>query len=314
MKQRVIMHKLKVLLTGANGMVGKNIIENRPEHVNLLSPSSTELNLLDFDAVDSYIESAKPDLIIHAAGIVGGIQANINHPIKFLRENTLIAHNIVWASYQNNVQHFINLGSSCMYPKNASNPLKEEMILSGALEPTNEGYALAKIFALRLCQAINKENNLNNYKTYIPCNLYGKYDKFHAEWGHMIPSVIMKIFYAHTHNEREVSIWGDGTARREFMFATDLADFIWFSFNNINNVPEIINVGLGFDFSINEYYNTISNIIGYDGKFAHDLSKPTGMMQKLGDISNQEKLGWQPKTSLEQGIEITYKFYTENII
>jgi GDP-L-fucose synthase len=308
------MNSLKVLLTGANGMVGKNIIETKLDHVNLLTPRSAELNLLDSDAVNDYIKITKPDLIIHAAGIVGGIQANINHPVKFLRENTVMAHNIIWASYENNIKHFINLGSSCMYPKNAQNPLKEEMILTGTLEPTNEGYALAKIFAQRLCQAINKETNTNNYKTYIPCNLYGKYDKFDAEWGHMIPSVIKKIYHAYSHKEKVVSIWGDGTARREFMFATDLADFIWFSIDNLAAVPELINVGLGYDFSINEYYNTIAKIIGYDGEFTHDLSKPTGMTQKLVDISMQQKLGWQPKTNLETGIDKTFKFYKDKLV
>ena len=312
MKQKAIMNNSKVLLTGANGMVGKNIIDSKPDNVLLFTPSSQELNLFDFDAVSRYIKVNKPDIIIHAAGIVGGIQANINNPVRFLRENTLMGHNIVWASYENNVGHFINLGSSCMYPKNAINPLTEEQILTGTLEPTNEGYAISKIFSQRLCSSINKETNTNNYKTYIPCNLYGKYDKFDAEWGHMIPSVIKKIYAAKIKGEDTVTIWGDGTARREFMYAADLADFIWKSLLDINTIPELLNVGLGYDYSINEYYNTIAQVVGYNGEFVFDLTKPTGMKQKLVDISLLDKTGWKAKTSLVEGLNETFKFYIEN--
>lgn len=305
------MNNKKVLLTGGSGMVGRNISEIKPSDVHLLTPGSTELNLLHYEAVHDFIKKAKPDIIIHAAGIVGGIQANINNPVRFLRENTLMAHNIIWAAYENNVEHFINLGSSCMYPKNAINPLTEEQILTGTLEPTNEGYAIAKIFSQRLCNFINKETNSNTYKTYIPCNLYGKYDKFDAEWGHMIPSVIKKIYLAKINAENSVTIWGDGTARREFMYVGDLADFIWKSLPKLGDIPELLNVGLGFDYSIDEYYHAIAKVIGFNGNFNYDLSKPTGMKQKLVDISLLASTGWKAKTGLNDGLKETFKYYLE---
>lgn len=305
---------MKVLLTGGGGMVGKNISDQKPAHIHLLSPNSSELNLLNYEEVSSYIKKSQPDLIIHAAGIVGGIQANINNPVRFLRENTLLAHNIIWGAYENQVKHFINLGSSCMYPKRATNPLTEEQILTGSLEPTNEGYALAKIFAQKLCSYINEEGQNNHYKTYIPCNLYGKYDKFDAEWGHMIPSVIQKIYMAKINRDKSVSIWGDGTARREFMYVADLADFIWKSIEDLDSIPDLLNVGLGFDYSINEYYQSIAQVVGFDGEFIHDLTKPVGMKQKLVDIALQTKTGWSPKTSLTDGLHQTFEYYTKNVL
>lgn len=302
---------MNVLLTGGTGMVGKNIAALKPEDINLVMPDRNELDLLNYENVSYYLKSFNPDFIIHAAGLVGGIQANINNPVRFLRENTLMAQNVIWAAYENNVKNLINLGSSCMYPVNAPNPLKEDMVLTGPLEPTNEGYAIAKIFAQRFCSYINRETNTTNYKTFIPCNLYGKYDKFDADWGHMIPSVIKKIYSAKINGEKKVTIWGDGTARREFMYAADLADFIWKSLSDINTIPELLNVGLGYDFSIKEYYSAIAQVVGYDGEFVFDLTKPTGMKQKLVDISRLDKTGWKAKTSLVEGLNETFNFYID---
>lgn len=295
-------------------MVGRNIVDLKPDHIDLATPSISELNLLDYDSVYNYLRHHKPEIIIHAAGIVGGIQANINHPVRFLRENTLMAHNLIWASHETNVPYLFNLGSSCMFPRNASNPLKEELVLSGELEPTNEGYALAKIFAQRFCQYINTEKNNTNYKTIIPCNLFGKYDKFDNEWGHMIPSVIRKIHDAKQQDDPTVSIWGDGKARREFMYTVDLADFIWFAVAQPDAIPPLLNVGLGYDYSINEYYQIIANEIGFHGTFEHDLSKPVGMKQKLVDNSKLRQTGWKPSHTLEQGIKHTYSYYLNTIL
>lgn len=304
---------MKVLLTGSRGMVGGNIAELKPANISLLTPSIEELDLLNYESVLRYIRINQPDIIIHAAGIVGGIQANINYPVRFLRENTILAHNLIWAAYETNTPKFLNLGSSCMYPKNAKNPLKEEMVLAGELEPTNEGYALSKIFAQRFCKYINFEQKNNNFKTIIPCNLYGKYDKFDNEWGHMIPSVIRKIHDAKLKEEKSVCIWGNGEARREFMFSEDFADFIWFAVNNFDRIPELLNVGLGSDYSVNEYYKIAAEIIGYQGYFEHDLQKPVGMHQKLVDITMLSKTGWKPSHSIESGIKKTYSFYLETI-
>jgi len=301
----------KIFLTGSRGLVGSNIRENKPENIVLVCPEIDELNLLDSDKVDQFLERQKPEIIIHAAGIVGGIHANIANPVKFLTLNTLMANNLILSARKNKIKYFINLGSSCMYPRNAPNPLTESMVLKGELEPTNEGYALAKIYAQRLCSYINREDSNNNYKTIIPCNLFGRWDKFDPQLSHMIPAVIKKIHEAKINNVSEVDIWGDGKARREFMYAGDLADFIWFVVHNIDAIPEIINVGLGYDFSINEYYQCIAEVVGFNGVFNHDLSKPVGMKQKLVDISQLQKLKWTPKHSLKEGIKKTYQFFIE---
>ncbi len=222
---------MKIFLTGGNGMVGKNILHfSKANNYEFLHPTSKELDLKNYGAVSDYIKLHKPDFIIHAAGFVGGIQANIANPVKFLTENLEIGKNIILAAKENNVKHFMNLSSSCMYPRNAKNPLSEELILQGELEPTNEGYALAKIITTRLCEYIHKEDNTFLYKTVIPCNLYGKYDKFSPEHSHMVPAVIKKIYEAKVSNQNQIDIWGDGLSRREFMYVEDLADFIFCQF------------------------------------------------------------------------------------
>ena len=213
-------------------MVGRNILENKNcSNHNILSPRSDELNLLNYDEVFNYIKNKKPEIIIHAAGIVGGIQANIANPISFLLDNLTMGKNIVLAAKNNNIKKLLNLGTSCMYPRDASNPLKEEYILKGQLEPTNEGYALSKVVVSKLCEYVSNQNKDFLFKTVIPCNLYGKYDKFSPENSHMLPAVIKKIHEAKTHDYENVEIWGDGLARREFMYAADLSDFIFEALN-----------------------------------------------------------------------------------
>lgn len=306
--------KIKILITGSTGMVGRNILEHK--HVlqyEMLTPGTNELNLLNFHEAKDYVNKHQPDIVIHAAGKVGGIQANMAQPVKFLVDNLDMARNIILASRENNVRKLINLGSSCMYPKEATNPLKEEFILKGELEPTNEGYALAKIVASKLCEYITLEDSNFNYKTIIPCNLYGRYDKFDPKNSHMLPAVIKKIHEAKINNESEIEVWGDGTARREFMYAGDLADFVLYAIDNFDEMPQNINVGLGKDYSIMEYYETIAAVIGYDGLFNHNLSKPVGMKQKLVDNTRQIKFGWQSNTSLENGIKKTYEYYLKEL-
>ncbi|HBS86795.1 MAG: GDP-fucose synthetase [Bacteroidetes bacterium GWF2_38_335] len=299
----------KVLICGASGMVGRNLSEAVPSGYKVLLPDKSELNLLDYEQTYNYIRIKKPDIIIHAAGIVGGIQANISNPVKFLIENSDIGRNIVWAAHKNQIPNFLNIGSSCMYPADAVNPLKEEMLLSGKLEPTNEGYAIAKILTQRLCSYLNSENSGYSYKTVIPCNLYGKHDKFDLEFSHMIPAVIRKIHEAKIGNISNVEIWGDGNARREFMYAGDFAEIVWNLLSDFKKIPELLNVGLGKDYTINEYYHIISKVIGYNSEFYHNLEKPVGMKQKLVDVSKLKNLGIFAKTSLEKGIAETYKYY-----
>lgn len=305
---------MKILLTGSNGMVGKNILDhNSAINYNFLTPSSKDLNLLNYQDVKNYITIHQPDFVIHAAGKVGGIQANIKEPVSFLIDNIDMGRNIIMAAKNNNIKNLLNLASSCMYPRNAENPLSESLILKGELEPTNEGYAIAKIMSTRLCEYIVKEDGSKNYKTVIPCNLYGKYDKFHPKNSHMIPAVISKIHNAKLSNASEISIWGDGNSRREFMYAEDLADFIFYALTNFDKMPQNINVGLGHDFSINEYYSEIAKLLDYKGEFSHDLTKPTGMKQKLIDDTKLKEFGWKSRITLTEGLSKTIDYYKSKI-
>jgi GDP-L-fucose synthase len=305
---------MKIFLTGGTGMVGRNVLENSKsnEHV-FVAPTSQELNLLDRDAVRASLSQEMPDLIIHSAGLVGGIQANIANPVDFLLKNTDMGLNVISSAASVGIKNLINLGSSCMYPRAANNPLSESLVLQGELEPTNEGYALAKIVATRLCEYIAREDSTKNYKTLIPCNLYGRHDKYSKTNSHLIPAVIRKIHEAKVAGNETVTIWGDGSARREFMNAADLSDFIYFVMDRLEKIPQNLNVGLGHDYSIDEYYRAVASVVGFDGSFEHDLDKPVGMRQKLVDISQLESIGWTYKTKLIDGIKQAYEFYKEDI-
>jgi GDP-L-fucose synthase len=304
---------MKIFISGANGLVGRNILEHPVAgNFELLAPLREELDLLDRQAVADYLTRSKPDMVIHAAGKVGGIQANMREPVRFFIENLDMGRNVVWAARQAGVKRLINLGSSCMYPRHAVNPLNENCILTGELEPTNEGYALAKIAVARLCRYINQEDPDYAYKTLIPCNLYGRWDKFDPAHSHLIPAVIHKLHQAKTAGLDEVEIWGDGMARREFMDAADLADCLAAVVQNYQTMPEVMNVGLGFDYSINEYYLAAAKVIGYGGRFVHDLSRPVGMQQKVVDVESLAAWGWKPGTTLEDGLKRAYSFYLEH--
>lgn len=293
-------------------MVGRNILDYARTHgaaYQIYAPSSGELNLLDRKSTESYMLQHRPDLVVHCAGRVGGIQANISNPVGFLIDNLDMARNVLGASQKARVTKVLNMGSSCMYPRDAENPLKEDLVLKGELEPTNEGYAIAKVFAAKYASYIHRENHDLSYKTLIPCNLFGRYDNFDPMSSHMIPAVIHKVHIAKTTGQSTVEIWGDGTARREFMDAYDLADFIFFALKNFDLVPEMINVGLGFDYSVNEYYQAVAKVLGYTGTFTHNLSKPVGMKRKLVSVERCAALGWTSKTSLEEGIRRAYDYY-----
>ncbi|WP_263813016.1 GDP-L-fucose synthase family protein [Rhizobium sp. TRM96647] len=302
----------KLLLTGGRGMVGRNIQEHPlASEWDIVAPGSDVLNLTDPRAVEAYVRAEKPDLVIHAAGRVGGIQANMANPVAFLDENVAMGRNIVMSAHKAGVPRFLNLASTCMYPRAAPNPLGEDMILTGELEPTNEGYALAKIVTTRLCQYIQRENPSLQYKTIIPCNLYGRHDKFDPKHSHLVPAIIHKLYVAKTQGATEVDIWGDGTARREFLYAGDLADAVLRAAANMESLPDLINIGLGSDFSINEYYEAAADVIGWQGTFVHDLTKPVGMKQKLSSVGRQTAWGWKPQTTLADGLRKTYAFYLE---
>lgn len=305
---------MKILITGARGMVGRNIIDglSASGRHSLLQPSRDDLDLEDREAVARYLADHTPDAVIHAAGKVGGIRANVAHPVEFLSANLRIGTNVIDGAKDAGVRRLLNIASSCMYPRNAPNPLRETRILTGELEPTNEGYAIAKIASTRLCEYISREYPDYVYITLIPCNLYGYYDHFDVEKGHMIAAVMQRMHVAKLNGDETMTIWGDGTARREFMFVGDLAGFVVDYVEHMTDLPVLMNVGLGHDYSINEYYEAIRAVVGYEGAFEHDLDKPVGMQQKLVDITRQTSLGWAPSTSLYEGLRRTYEYYLES--
>ncbi len=224
-----------------------------------------------------------------------------------------IGKNIVSISYKLGIKKLINISSSCMYPRDINIPIKETDILTNILEPTNEGYALAKIVTLKLCEYINKENKGFAYKTLIPCNLYGYYDSFSPEKSHLIPAIINKLHIAKINNIKEVEIWGDGNSRREFMFSSDLAKAISKAIDDIDKLPDIMNIGTGIDYKIKEYYEIAAEIIKFKGSFSYNLEKPTGMKRKIVDISLQKKWGWEAETKLKDGVRLTYNYFLNQL-
>ena len=299
-----------VMITGGSGLVGRNLLENdNLKSYRLLYPSHSDLDLCDYDAVLSYIDRNKPDFIIHAAGHVGGILANMKDLYGYFMPNILMGLNIVRAAKETGIKNLLNLSSSCTYPCDAQSPLKENIILTGRFEPTNEGYAIAKTAVLKACEYITTQNQGFNYKTIIPCNLYGPYDKFSPENSHFMPAIIRKIHEAKENHLNEITIWGDGQARRELLYVKDLCSIIALALERFDQLPAIMNVGTGIDYTIDQYYESACNVMGLDAKFTHDLTKPSGMRQKLMDISRQKELGLNAVFTLEQGISETYEYY-----
>ena len=308
------MPKKTILLTGSGGMVGQNLLEHPDiSSYDILSPRSNELDLLDFNMVENYLLKYKPEMIIHAAGKVGGILDNMREPVSLLVENSDMGRNIIMGAYKSGIKKLINIGSSCMYPANITIPHTEDMLFSGRLAKLNEGYAIAKLVTARLCEYISREDSSFNYKTLIPCNLYGRFDKFNPDDAHVAAAVIDKVYQAKKNNVNQIQIWGDGMARREFMYAGDLAEAIIRSINYFDELPKYMNIGSGVDMTINEYYKEVAKVIGFTGNFTHDETKPVGMIRKIVNVDLQNKWGWQPKISLEVGLKKTYEFYLNEI-
>ncbi len=301
---------MRILVTGASGMVGRNLLaDERAGRHDLLTPGRAELDLTDAAATAAYVGDRRPDLIIHCAGTVGGIQANIAAPDRFLFENLAIGLSVIGAARRARTPRLINLGTSCMYPVGLRRPLTPTDLLSGPIEPTNEGYGLAKLAAWKLTEAAGRASPDLVWRTIIPPNLYGPHDHFDPARSHLVPSVILKISAAVAGGLDEVSIWGDGAARREFMFAADLTDFLWRYHDRLEALPETINVGVGVDHSVDDYYGLIGKVLGYTGRFTHDLARPSGIPSKLLDVTQQNALGWAPATSLEDGIAATAVYF-----
>jgi GDP-L-fucose synthase len=237
----------------------------------------------------------------------------MREPVRFLTENWDMGRNVVLGARAAGVPRLINLGSSCMYPKDSRRTLREEDILSGPLEPTNEAYAVAKSAVQRLCDYVGRETPAFRYKTLIPCNLYGRYDAFDPRRSHLAAAVIHKLHRAKAEDRDTVDIWGDGSARREFLYAGDLADAILAAIERFDSLPLVMNVGAGVDHTVNEYYQVAAEVVGYTGRFVHDLSKPVGMMRKLMDVSRAAAWGWTAGTPLKEGLARAYEFYRTEI-
>jgi GDP-L-fucose synthase len=303
-----------VLLFGGTGMVGHNTLDlAASRNIDIVAPSRAEVDLLDGKAVAAAIRRYTPSMVIHTAGRVGGIEANMREPVAFLNDNWEMGRNVVMAAREAGVTRLINLGSSCMYPKDSPRPLTEDDILSGPLEPTNEAYAIAKSAVQRLAAYIGSEDARFQYKTLVPCNLYGRYDNFDPRSSHLAAAVIRKLHDAKASGAATVSIWGDGSARREFLYAGDLADAILTVVARFEEAPGVMNVGVGVDHTVNEYYETAARVVGYTGSFTHDLTKPVGMKRKLMDVSRAADLGWRARTTLEEGLARSYEYYRSRL-
>ncbi len=303
----------KVYIAGHRGMVGSAIwraLESEG-HTNIIGKTSKELDLRKRNAVISFFKEEKPDIVIDAAAKVGGILANNDYPYQFLMENMQIQNNLIDVSLQSNIKKFIFLGSSCIYPKFAPQPLKEQYLLTDNLEPTNEWYALAKITGVKVCQAIRKQYG-KDYVSLMPTNLYGTHDNFDLETSHVLPAMIRKFHEAKIKDNAPVTLWGSGTPMREFLFVDDMAKSVLFALKNV--LPEhLYNVGTGQDLTIKELAETIQVVVGHKGELIWDSTKPDGTPRKLMDISKMHNLGWKHKVELKEGIEKTYTWFLENI-
>jgi GDP-L-fucose synthase len=303
----------KIYIAGHNGMVGSAIwrILLAKGYTSLIGVSSKELDLKDQQAVKNFIAKEKPEVIIDAAAKVGGILANSNFPYQFLMENMQIQNNLIDTALQYGVEKFIFLGSSCIYPKFAEQPLKEEYLLTDALEPTNEWYAIAKITGVKSCQAIRMQFD-KDYVSLMPTNLYGTHDNFDLNSSHVLPAMIRKFHEAKIMDNATVTLWGSGTPMREFLFVDDMAEAVVFALEN--KLPEYLyNIGTGEDLTIRQLAEIIQKITGHQGEIVWDADKPDGTPRKLMDVSKMHALGWKHQVQLEEGIQKTYTWFLENI-
>ena len=295
----------KIFIAGHGGMVGSGLERKlrASGFTNIVTRSSKELDLRNQAAVNSFFESAQPSIVINAAGKVGGIHANNTYRAEFVYDNLMIQANMIHAAYTNKVKKLLYLGSSCIYPKLAPQPLKEAYLLSGYLEPTNQPYALAKIAGIELCDSYRAQYGCN-YISAMPTNLYGTNDNYHPENSHVLPALIRRIILAHKNNEPSVTIWGSGTPRREFMHVDDLADACFFLLQNYNEAG-IVNIGWGEDVSIKELATLVATEVGYTGALDFDTTKPDGTPRKLLDTNKLTNLGWKPSIKLQEGLRKT---------
>lgn len=305
----------KIYIAGHRGLVGSAIKREFEEQgfSGILVKTHRELDLTDSAAVAEFFEKEKPQYVILAAAKVGGILGNNTYPVEFFTENMKIQLNVIENSFKNNVKKLLFLGSSCIYPKNASQPMKEEYLLSSKLEKTNEMYALAKISGLKLCAAYNREYG-TDYISVMPCNLYGLNDNYDLKNAHVLPMLVRRFHEAKVNNQSEVVVWGTGMPKREFMYAGDLAKAVVFLLKNksASEIGEFINIGTGEEITILELAELIKEVVGFKGRIVFDTSKPDGTMRKLMDVSRINNLGWHAQTSLKDGIKLVYEDFLNN--
>lgn len=301
----------KIFVAGYRGMVGSAMYRKLQSEgfTNLIGKSSSELDLTNQQAVADFFASEKPDYVFLAAAKVGGIVANNTYRAQFLHENLMMQNNVIHQSYVHGVKKLMFFGSSCIYPKLAPQPLKEEYLLTGLLEPTNEPYAIAKISGIKMCEAYRDQYGCN-FISVMPTNLYGYNDNYHPEHSHVVPALIRKFHEAKTEGKKEVSIWGTGSPQREFLFVDDLADAAFMLMQTYDD-KEFLNVGCGEDISIKELAMLIQQVVGYSGNLVFDATKPDGTPRKLMDVTRLKNQGWEPRISLKEGLKLAYQDFLE---
>lgn len=302
----------KIYIAGHRGMVGSAVWRNLEAKgfVNLIGKTSSELDLRDQNAVNEFYQTERPDVVIDAAARVGGILANSTFPYPFLMDNMLIQNNLIDGAHQFGVNKFVFLGSSCIYPKLAPQPLKEDCLLTASLEPTNEWYAIAKISGVKACQAIRNQFG-KDFVSLMPTNLYGPNDNFDLETSHVLPAMIRKFHEAKENGHTDVTLWGSGTPMREFLHVDDLAEAVFFALDNV--LPDYLyNVGTGTDVTIKKLAESIQKETGHEGRIIWDSDKPDGTPRKLMDVSKMNNIGWQAKIELKEGLKSTYSWFQEN--
>ena len=303
----------KLYIAGHRGLVGSAIIRclQKQGFNNLVLKTSKELDLTSQKEVDDFFASEKPDYVFLAAARVGGIHANDTYPADFIRDNLLIQTNVIDAAYKNDCKKLLFLGSSCIYPKFAPQPMPEESLLTGELEPTNEWYAIAKISGIKMCQAYKKQYGFNAISL-MPTNLYGPGDNFNLESSHVMPALIRKFHEAKQNNDKTVSVWGSSTPKRVFLHVDDMADACVYLMNNYDE-SDIVNVGVGSDVTIRDLAENIQKVVGFEGELAFDSSKPDGTPRKLMNVDKLTALGWRAQITLEDGVQSTYEWFLDNV-
>lgn len=301
----------KIYITGHRGMLGSTTLNlfKGVGYTNIITATHAELDLTDQQAVEDFFQKEKPEYVIHIAAKVGGIKANIDNPAIFLYDNLIMQANVIHSSYKNGVKKFVFLGSSCIYPKESPQPMKEEYLLTGKLEPTNEGYAIGKIAGIKLLETYHQQYGFNSISL-MPSNIYGPNDSFDLAHAHVLSSLVKRFVDAQEENVPSVTLWGTGIARREFLNVADCANAILYLFENYNS-QQFINIGPGNDISIKELATLISQKVGYEGEILWDASKPDGMLRKCMDVDKMKQAGFAPEISLDQGIEEVIKSYKE---